>query len=76
MAGYPKRPVPTAHAPLPELGRRMLTHLYNERPQWLADAHAELDAAVAAAYGWAPDIFDADALQEPLDLRLRIRAKR
>ena len=28
-----------------------LTNLYNTRPQWLADAHANLDAAVAEAYG-------------------------
>ena len=27
------------------------TNLYNARPQWLADAHEALDAAVAAAYG-------------------------
>jgi len=32
---------------------RSLTNLYNERPTWLADANARLDAAVAAAYGWA-----------------------
>ena len=32
---------------------RTLTNLYNQRPAWLADAHAALDAAVAAAYGWA-----------------------
>lgn len=25
---------------------------YNERPTWLVNAHAKLDAAVAAAYGW------------------------
>ena len=25
------------------------------RPQWLADAHAALDAAVATAYGWSAD---------------------
>ena len=31
----------------------MLTKLYTERPAWLAQAHAALDAAVAAAYGWA-----------------------
>lgn len=31
---------------------RSLTNLYNERPTWLNDAHARLDAAVAAAYGW------------------------
>ena len=62
VAGYPKRPVPTAAAPLKELGRRTLTNLYNERPQWLVDAHAELDAAVAAAYGWPTATSDEDAL--------------
>jgi hypothetical protein len=30
-----------------------LTNLYNQRPAWLAQAHDALDAAVAAAYGWA-----------------------
>jgi hypothetical protein len=30
-----------------------LTNLYNQRPAWLAQAHEALDAAVAAAYGWA-----------------------
>ena len=37
---------------LAELKKRTLTNLYNQRPVWLADAHAALDAAVAAAYGW------------------------
>ncbi len=36
-----------------ELSRRTLTNLYNQRPAWLAQAHTALDAAVAAAYGWA-----------------------
>ncbi len=36
-----------------ELAKRTLTNLYNQRPTWLAQAHATLDAAVAAAYGWA-----------------------
>ena len=40
----------------------------NARPQWLADAHAALDAAVAAAYGWPVDISDEDALRELLQL--------
>ena len=35
-----------------DLAKRTLTNLYNQRPAWLADAHAALDAAVAAAYGW------------------------
>lgn len=33
------------------------------RPQWLADAHAALDAAVAVAYSWSADITDADAIR-------------
>ena len=36
-----------------ELAKRTLTNLYNQRPIWLAQAHEALDAAVAAAYGWA-----------------------
>jgi SAM-dependent methyltransferase len=36
-----------------ELAKRTLTNLYNQRPAWLAQAHATLDTAVAAAYGWA-----------------------
>jgi hypothetical protein len=36
-----------------ELAKRTLTNLYNQRPAWLANAHAALDSAVAAAYGWA-----------------------
>ena len=62
VAGYPKRAVPTKAAPVRELRRRTLTNLYNERPQWLVNAHAELDAAVAAAYGWTVGISDDDAL--------------
>jgi len=36
-----------------ELAKRTLTKLDNQRLTWLAQAHARLDAAVAAAYGWA-----------------------
>ena len=50
------------------LGRRTLTNLYNERPTWLANAHAALDAAVAAAYGWRPDLDDVEALERLLSL--------
>ena len=73
VPGYPKRLVPTASAPLQELKRRTLTNLYNQRPQWLADAHAELDAAVAEAYGWNADISADDALRELLEFNLRRR---
>ncbi|MDE0235446.1 MAG: hypothetical protein OXM62_10595 [bacterium] len=43
-----------------------MTNLYNERPKWLADAHGELDAAVAASYGWDADTSDDDASEAPL----------
>ena len=68
---YPQRPVPRDEATAAQLKRRTLTNLYNARPQWLADAHAALDAAVAAAYGWPDDISDDDALNEMLALNLR-----
>lgn len=35
-----------------ELKKRTLTNLYNQRPAWLARAHAALDRAVWAAYDW------------------------
>ena len=66
--GYPKRPVPRSETAAKALKKRTLTNLYNTRPQWLADAHAALDAAVASAYGWPADITDDDALRELLVL--------
>jgi hypothetical protein len=43
------------------LKKRTLTNLYNARPSWLANAHARLDRAVWAAYGWAdPDPAEVD----------------
>ena len=70
VRGYPKRPVPRDEVAARELKKRTLTNLYNSRPQWLADAHAALDAAVAAAYGWDAGISDEDALRELLALNL------
>ena len=70
VPGYPKRPVPTPTADLQQLKRRTLTNLYNQRPQWLANAHATLDTAVATAYGWPTDISDENALRELLELNL------
>ena len=68
VPGYPRRPVPRDEDAAKALRKRTLTNLYNARPQWLADAHAALDAAVAAAYGWPADITDDDALRELLNL--------
>ena len=70
VPGYPKRPVPRDEVAAQELKKRTLTNLYNTRPQWLADAHAALDAAVAAAYDWPVDISDDDALNAMLALNL------
>ena len=68
VPGYPKHPVPRDEAAARELKKRTLTNLYNARPQWLADAHASLDAAVASAYGWPEDAEGDDALGELLAL--------
>ena len=53
-----------------KLARRTLTNLYNERPAWLANAHARLDAAVAAAYGFPADLSDDEILARLLELNL------
>ena len=68
VPGYPKRPVPRDEGAAKALNKRTLTNLYNARPQWLADAHDALDAAVAAAYGWPADISDDEILRELLGL--------
>ena len=71
VPGYPKRPIPRDEETARALKRRTLTNLYNARPQWLADAHAALDAAVARAYGWPADITDDDAVAALLELNDR-----
>ena len=53
------------------LQKRTLTQLYNARSAWLAQAHAQLDAAVAAAYGWSDwraDMPDEEILRRLLAL--------
>ena len=50
------------------LRQRTLTNLYNDRPTWLANIHDELDAAVAAAYGWPADLADEEVLERLLAL--------
>lgn len=70
VPGYPDRILPKTEAAGAELKKRTLTNLYNARPQWLADAHRDLDAAVAAAYGWPADISEEDALAKLLELNL------
>jgi type II restriction/modification system DNA methylase subunit YeeA len=65
-ARWPRRvPIDSAHAA--KLAKRTLTNLYNERPGWLAHAHARLDAAVAAAYGWPADLTKDEILARLLE---------
>jgi hypothetical protein len=53
-----------------QLAKRTLTNLYNQRPAWLQHAHRRLDEAVAAAYGWPPDLTDDEILSRLLALNL------
>ena len=64
MAGYPDRVLPVDDEAAAVLKKRTLTHLYNERPMWLANVHNDLDAAVAAAYGWPADLSDEQVLEK------------
>lgn len=50
--------------------RRSMTALYNENPPWLQTVHAELDAAVADAYGWPPDLADDEILRRLVRLNV------
>ncbi len=68
VPGFPDRLLPVSGAMATILNKRTLTNLYNERPTWLVNAHRDLDAAVAAAYGWPADIADDDALARLLEL--------
>jgi type II restriction/modification system DNA methylase subunit YeeA len=56
--------------PEAELRERTLTHLYNARPAWLAQAHERLDRAVFDAYGWVDQPSDEEILRRLLDLNL------
>lgn len=70
VPGYPEQIVPMDDAAAQELRSRTLTNLYNLNPPWLKNAHAELDNAVAAAYGWTSDITDDEVLKRLLALNL------
>jgi type II restriction/modification system DNA methylase subunit YeeA len=70
VPGYPDRILPKNEKAAAELKKRTLTNLYNQRPQWLVDAHRDLDSAVAGAYGWPADISEEEALAKLLELNL------
>ena len=55
VPGYPDQILPKTVEAAAILKKRTLTNLYNERPTWLVNAHAALDRAVWAAYGWPED---------------------
>ena len=74
VSDFPSRVLAKDAASAEILKTRTLTNLYNQRPAWLDNAHRELDAAVAVAYGWPEDISDDDALARLLDMNLE-RAK-
>ena len=70
VKGYPDRILPKDEAAAQVLKQRTLTNLYNERPSWLNNAHRDLDAAVANAYGWTSDMSDDELLTKLLALNL------
>ena len=74
VAGFPDRVIPKDDTAAAMLKKRTLTALYNTRgtPEgaWLDNLHRDLDAAVAAAYGWPADISEDDALSRLLALNL------
>lgn len=70
VAGYPDRILPVDAAAAETLKERTLTKLYNAKPAWLKQAHADLDAAVAAAYGWPADLTDDEILAKLLGMNL------
>ena len=75
VPGFPNRILPIDDSAAEILKKRTLTNLYNERPTWLANAHADLDAAVADAYGWPADISEDDALAKLFQLNQTRAAK-
>src|SRR5262249_40033874 len=68
VEGYSDRILPKDEAAARVLKQRTLTNLYNERPMWLGNAHHDLDATVAAAYGWPPDLSEDEILSRLLAL--------
>ena len=47
---------------------RSVPNTHNQRPAWLDNIHKELDAAVAAAYGWPAELADDEILKRLFEL--------
>ena len=73
VPSFPDRIVPVSPKAAEILKKRTLTNLYNEHQAWLDNANRDLNATVAAAYGWPADISDDDALGRLFELN-RARA--
>ncbi|AJC83289.1 type II restriction enzyme methylase subunit protein (plasmid) [Rhizobium etli bv. phaseoli str. IE4803] len=74
--GFPPRRIAKDSGARVALAKRTLTSLYNDRPEWLAEAHRALDIAVARAYGWPEDIELDDAISRLLQLNLQRSSKK
>jgi type II restriction/modification system DNA methylase subunit YeeA len=70
VAGFPDRTIPKDPRAARVLAARTLTTLYNDRPDWLIEAHRILDEAVANAYEWPSNISTEESLRRLLDLNL------
>ena len=72
VSGFPHRMLPRGAPAAATLRTRTLTALYNTRRTpagaWLDGLHRTLDDAVAAAYGWPPNLPDTDVLSHLLAL--------
>jgi len=70
VPGYPDRLLPVDDHAAEQLKKRTLTNLYNAKPQWLINAHRQLDEAVAKAYGWKVELTEEEVLGKLLELNL------
>ena len=68
VPGYRDLMSPKNEIAAEELKKRTLSSLYSQYPEWLAEAHRNVDAAVANAYDWPVDISEQDALAKLLEL--------
>ncbi len=71
VPGYPARLLPVDAQAAEQLKKRTLTNLYNAKPQWLVNAHRQLDEAVAKAYGWEVELTEEEVLKRLLELNLK-----
>ncbi len=70
VPSLPPRLLPVSDEAAAVLKKRTLTNLYNDRPSWLAQRHAALDAAVWVSYGWGEDVGEEEALERLLALNV------